>query len=245
MEGLPLRARSVTSKVRNLIHSMAKMAAARKAITSALMPLDLSRAAGTQNTSQASGRDTTSQGGPHSAPEPFSIQRNKKRPNNAVETTSAGSQVRRPSVQAQVEGSIASALTEVPMELSNGDEEDLEAISKIYNQFWMECQGCYIFEMDEKREVSIDQLDLAPIDWTIQAYEERFMEKMRNYFLNMPDRSARQTLCVMPQCNRKPTSWDEVKEGRFWIINGQHSVAASQSIQKMDVPEAMKTSFRK
>ena len=72
-EGLPLRACSVASKVRNLIHSMAKMAAARKAITSALMPLDLSRAAGTQNTSQASGRDTTSQGGPHFAPEPSSI----------------------------------------------------------------------------------------------------------------------------------------------------------------------------
>ena len=50
-EGLPLRARSVPSKVRNLIHSMAKMAAARKAVTSALMPLDLSRVAGTQITS--------------------------------------------------------------------------------------------------------------------------------------------------------------------------------------------------
>ena len=131
------------------------------------------------------------------------------------------------------------------MELSDGDEEDLEAISKIYNQFWMEFQGCYIFEMDEKRELSIDQLDLAPIDWTIWDYEERGMEKMRNYFLNMLNRMARQTLCVMPQCDRKSTSWDEVKEGRFWIINGQHSVAASQSIQTMDVPEAVKTSFRK
>ena len=50
-EGLPLRAHSVASKVRNLIHSMAKMAAARKAVTSTLMPLDLSRVAGTQNTS--------------------------------------------------------------------------------------------------------------------------------------------------------------------------------------------------
>ena len=79
-EGLPLKARSVASKVRNLIHSMAKMAAARKAITSALMPVDLSRAAGTQNTSQASGCDTTSQGGPQSAADPSSIRRNKKGP---------------------------------------------------------------------------------------------------------------------------------------------------------------------
>ena len=197
-EGLPLRACSVASKVRNLIHSMAKMAAARKAVTSALMPLDLSRVVGTQNTSQASRHDTTSQGGPQSAADPSSTRRNKKRPSSVVETTPAGSQVRRPTVQPQAEGSIASAVTEVPVQLSDGDEEDLEAISKIYNQFWMECQGCYIFDMDEKRELSIDELDLAPIDWTIRAYEERGMEKMQNYFLNMPDRTARQTLCVMP-----------------------------------------------
>ena len=57
-EGLPLKARSVTSKIRNLIHSMAKMAAARKAITSALMLVDLSTVRSTQNASQASGRDT-------------------------------------------------------------------------------------------------------------------------------------------------------------------------------------------
>ena len=98
-EGLPLRARSVASKVRNLIHSMAKMAATRKAITSALMPLDLSRAVGTQNTSQASGQDITSQGGPQSTADPSSTQRNRKRPSSAVETTPAGSQVRRPTVQ--------------------------------------------------------------------------------------------------------------------------------------------------
>ena len=47
MEGLPLKAQSVALKVRNLIHSMAKMATACKVVTSALMPLDLSRAVGT------------------------------------------------------------------------------------------------------------------------------------------------------------------------------------------------------
>ena len=42
-EGLPLRAQSVAFKVRNLIHSMAKMAVACKAVTSALMLVDCSR----------------------------------------------------------------------------------------------------------------------------------------------------------------------------------------------------------
>ena len=89
---------------------------------------------------------------------------------------------------------MASALIEVLVELKDGDKAGLEAIRKIYERFWMECQGCYIFEMDEKREVRIDQLDFAPLDWTIRAYKERGMEQMHNYFLNMPDRTAKHTV---------------------------------------------------
>ena len=48
------------------------------------------------------------------------------------------------------------------MELEDGNEADLEAIRKIYERFWMECQGCFIFDIDEKREVRIDQLTLLP-----------------------------------------------------------------------------------
>ena len=67
---------------------------------------------------------------------------------------------------------------------------------------------------------------------------------MGHYFLNMLDQTAKQTICVMPQSAERPTTWDEIKEGRFWIINGQHSVAASQSIQGMDVPNSVKTAFQ-
>ena len=50
---------------------------------------------------------------------------------------------------------MTSALTEVSVKLE-GDEADLETIRKIYKKFWMECQGYYIFEMDNKHEVGID-----------------------------------------------------------------------------------------
>ena len=92
-EGLLLRAQLVASKVRNLIHSMAKMATACKAVTSALMPIDLSRARSTQNTSQASNYDTTSHGGPQSVVDSSSTRRNKKRPSSAIESPLARSQV--------------------------------------------------------------------------------------------------------------------------------------------------------
>ena len=113
--------------------------------------------------------------------------RNRKRRNSAIDATPTNSQVRRPTSQAQPKTSTTSAFTEVPVELEDGNEADLEAIRKIFERFWMECQGCFIFEIDEKREVRIDQLDFAPLDWTIRAYEERGMEQMRHYFLNMPD----------------------------------------------------------
>ena len=45
----------------------------------------------------------------------------------------------------------------------------------------------------------------------------------------MPDKSTRQTLCVMPVgFNEKPTEWKDIEKGRFYIINGQHSVEASK-----------------
>ena len=157
------------------------------------MPLDLSRVRSNTNASQGFAR-AQSQGGAPQLTQPSTSRRNRKRPNSAVDSTPADSQAS----QAQPETSMASTLTEVPVELEDGDEADLEAIRKIYERFWMECQGCFIFKIDEKREVRIDQLDFAPLDWTIRAYEERRMEQMCHYFLNMPDRTAKQTIYVMP-----------------------------------------------
>ena len=65
----------------------------------------------------------------------------------------------------------------------------------------------------------IDQLERAPADWTVGAYEEHGMEKLRHYLINMPDRSTRQTLCIMPQTKERPTSFQEIEDGSFWIIN--------------------------
>ena len=82
----------------------------------------------------------------------------------------------------------------------------------------------------------IDQLEHAPMDWTIQAYEEHDMEKLRHYLINMPNMTTRQTLCIMRQTKERPTSFGEIEDGNFWIINGQHNVEVSKTMQDMDVP---------
>src|SRR5579875_3904782 len=79
----------------------------------------------------------------------------------------------------------------------------------------------------------------APEDWTIRAFEKRGKREVKHFLLNMPDRTARQTLCVMPDTKTKPEKWDDVKNGPFWIINGQHSVEASKEMKDTDgVPQS-------
>ena len=53
-EGLPLRAPPVAGKVRRLIHLMATMTAANRAVASAIMPITLSRGRGMQRASEGS-----------------------------------------------------------------------------------------------------------------------------------------------------------------------------------------------
>ena len=103
--------------------------------------------------------------------EPSSNRCNQKWPSNALNSTLAALQVQQPTMQVYPEASTAFALTKVPVELELGNDAYLKAIAKTYERLWMECQDCYIFEMDEKHEVGIDQLDFTPPDWTIRAYE--------------------------------------------------------------------------
>lgn len=42
--------------------------------------------------------------------------------------------------------------------------------------------------------------------WTIRAFEKRGQINLLNYLINFPDRTQKQTLCVMPDLRKKPTS---------------------------------------
>ena len=92
--------------------------------------------------------------------------------------------------------------------------------------------------------MNIDQLERAPEDWMVRAYEEHGMQKLRHYLINMSDRSTRQTLYIIPQTKEKPTSFRDIEDGNLWIINGQHSVEASKTIQVMDVPLSTREFFQ-
>ena len=138
-------------------------------------------------------------------------------------------------------------MSKVPLSYEPQKKAHFKHINAVYKKFWSECEDAYIFGVDAKRELSIDQLVDAPMEYNIQSREDKLVDAMVIYLLNLPEQKARQTLCVMPT-NRteKPTSWEEIKDGNFYIINGQHSVAASRLITQVDsgADEDVKNDFR-
>ena len=106
---------------------------------------------------------------------------------------------------------------------------DYEEVSRVYKSFWTTYEDAYLFKLDDKKEIDISQLIEPPVTFNIRSKENRIVKELVNWLLNMLDKSTRQTLCVMPVgFNEKPTEWKDIEMGKFYIINGQHSVEASK-----------------
>jgi hypothetical protein len=96
----------------------------------------------------------------------------------------------------------------------------------------------FLFEIEDKKSIPIEQLIDAPPHMNIKSYEPEHAKKIMTFLLSMPDRSTKQTLCVMPVDQAtKPTSWDAIKDGKFWLINGQHNVKASYMMRDEGIDE--------
>nr|PNR27966.1 hypothetical protein PHYPA_028558 [Physcomitrium patens] len=142
---------------------------------------------------------------------------------------------------------LVDAMTDVPSSYELQSKPDFKHITSVYKKFWSECEDAYIFGVNTKKGISIDKLIDAPTEFNIRSKEDKLVDAIVVYLMNMSDRKARQTLCVMPT-NRtsKPTTWEEIKDGEFFVINGQHSVAASRVItdESNVVDDDVKSDFR-
>ena len=129
--------------------------------------------------------------------------------------------------------SLASAISELPSVHRSGEVIDYNNVNLIFQKFFTDCQDAFIFDDPQKKtELDVMRLHNAPPHWMIRAFEPKGMEELKNYLMNMPDRSQKQTLCVMPKLDFKPKDLSEMMECDFHIINGQHSVAASQAMSQ-------------
>jgi hypothetical protein len=107
--------------------------------------------------------------------------------------------------------STVSAITEVPSILEPGEKMDYNETKTMYEKFWTECQDCFVIEVNIKYSISIDQMMRALKDWTIWKYKEHNMNETLHYLIHMLDPFVKQTLCVMPDTEDKPTDWDDIR----------------------------------
>ena len=77
-----------------------------------------------------------------------------------------------------VEASLADAMSKVLSSYELQKKADFKYINAVYKKFWSKCEDAYIFGVDVKKELSIDQLVDAPMEYNIQSREVKLVDAM-------------------------------------------------------------------
>ena len=86
--------------------------------------------------------------------------------------------------------SLASAMSELPEAARHGEVIDYNNVNVIFQKFFIECQDAFVSnDPRQKTELDIMRLMNALDAWTIQAFEERGMEDLKTYLMNMLDKT--------------------------------------------------------
>ncbi len=103
-----------------------------------------------------------------------------------------------PSISVAGEQSFASAVTNVPEAHDPKRKYDYKQSTEAYKNYWTSCTDAYIFEINEKKSISIDQLIPALLEMNIRSHEQRLAADVLHYLVHMSDKLTKQTLFVMP-----------------------------------------------
>ena len=251
----PLKAKPLAFKLRNVVNSMERAAILAKGkTTTGRTALDVSGVTQTRSQvqSQASGRGraksataraTSTPRASYDSLSPSSPARKRPGSKQSAERVKKKSKL---ISEEDLSTAMNDVVGELPKAHQPGEVVDYNNINMIYQKFFSDCTDAFVFEDKPQKKMEIDVMKLknAPHEWTIRAFEQRGMEELKNFLMNMPDRSQKQTLCVMPDMEFKPTDESEMQDCDFFIINGQHSVAASKAMIQGNVPEAIRKDFR-
>ena len=120
-----------------------------------------------------------------------------------------------------------------PVRTPKGKELKIEDLQLELKQFKNRFADMYIWGEDYIRDVSIDQMEPAPITHKYRPFHESLADTLLQVFLSQiaPNK---QRLTLMPKTLVKPLKWAEVKNGGFYIINGQHSWSAATKLVRSD-----------
>ena len=78
-------------------------------------------------------------------------------------------------------------MSKVPSSYEPQKKADFKHINTVYKKLWSECEDAYFFGVDAKKELSIDQLLDTPAEYNIRSREDKFVDVMVIYLLNLLD----------------------------------------------------------
>ena len=113
---------------------------------------------------------------------------------------------------------------------------DYEKFAKVQTNFWKKCENCSIFGQ-QTFQVDIAQCMPARDQYIIRKLQPKIVKSVKAEHVQLGNEKMRQNVYLTPidrdsrLLREKPRSWDEIKAGKFMIINGQHSITASKELQ--------------
>ena len=120
---------------------------------------------------------------------------------------------------------------------------DFEKFAVIQRNFWAEHKQCFLFE-DLTMKVNIAQCILAFPQYVIWTLQKDIVDAIKKELIQLIDVKQWQKVCLTlvdgknRLLKKRPEKWEEIKDGRFMIINDQHNPTASQELQKGGCGEA-------
>lgn len=194
---------------------------------SGVAPVDASNVTASGSAGQASNTRSTARPSARAAPRVRSrIENEQPESSRKRRKSSAGA------------GSSGSGLTQVD---NRGEgrvdvADDFDAHTATQKEFWEACKSSFIFGQ-QSYTVDISQCLPANDQYIIRKMEGEILKSVKKELVQMGDINQRQKICITPVdaegklLTAKPKDWNEIKNKKFMVINGQHSIAASKELQ--------------
>ena len=221
VDGLPLNGKKLATKIRCLFNYFAQLKGKIEVRLTIQKPWTVSADLGgsdasVRNMAQAS----TGSQGKWKSQMPETVPAPKERRKGKGAATGGTPLEKSSEVSLVIDASIVDEMENVPHSTASERKIDYKSISEAYKRFWATCEDAYVFNVGEKVEIDIKNFIPALPTYSIRSQKSRIVQDMVNYLTNIPDKSTKQTLCVMPVgLKEKPKTWNDMENCNFYIIN--------------------------
>jgi hypothetical protein len=130
---------------------------------------------------------------------------------------------------------VSSTLTLAPL-LKKGERPDSDLSTKIFQEFDERTKACWPMNRYFTFDVDVYKCHQGTESMNTRVQEESGVWWQMNNIMNNP-KTNRQTICVTPKdpiMEVTEENWPILRKGKFYIVDGQHSVEAAKTLLAYD-----------